>query len=462
MATTTVLSPFFIYAGGLASFAVAFGMGANNVSNAIGTSVGSGAISRRTGLIMAGVCEFLGTILMGGMVTETLKSAIISPEHFIPDQQYFAIGMFSTMVMALIWLLIATHYALPISATQTIIGGIIGFSIVEKKIMDLNHTEIFVIVLSWFLSPVIGALVAAGLYYSVYKFVLEKGECSKFAVPFYYGMTIAVLIGFIIQSNKKVLNIQEDYVLLIIACIFMITFVFVFWKRPVPSYTLPTTISNFKNNEFKEETNMDTEFPHSGELKISSGVLRGPPSPKKIRVRDIPVVKDNPNETPFKFLMIFSAAFVAFAHGSNDVSNAAAPYAAMVEYYRYGEISFHSAIPPAVTIECGVGIVVGLFVLGYKTLETVGEKITKLTFSKGYAAQMSAAATILLASILSLPISTTAILIGSIVGVGLIGDESGNSIDKQVLYNIVSGWFLTVIVGLLGTPVIFLLIKLLL
>jgi len=454
---------FFIYAGGVASFAVAFGMGANNVSNAIGTSVGSGAISRKTGLILAGIFEFLGTILMGGMVTETLKSAIISPEHFSPNQQYFAIGMFSTMVMALIWLFIATHYALPISATQTIIGGILGFSIVEQKLMDLNHTEIFVIILSWFLSPIIGALVAAGLYYSVYKLVLEKGECSKFAVPFYYGMTIAILIGFIIQSKSKALNIPEDYVIMIIACIFMISFVSVYWKRPTSSYTLPTTISNFKNNEFKEETNTDMvkEISHSGELKISSGVLRGPPSPKKIRVRDTPV-KENPNETPFKFLMIFSAAFVAFAHGSNDVSNAAAPYAAIVEYYRYGKISYNSTIPPAVIIECGIGIVVGLFVLGYKTLETVGEKITKLTFSKGYAAQMSAASTILLASILSLPISTTAILIGSIVGVGLIGDESGNAIDKQVLYNIVSGWFLTVIVGLIGTPIIYILIKLLL
>jgi len=243
----------------------------------------------------------------------------------------------------------------------------------------------------------------------------------------------------------------------------MISFVFVFWKRPTISYTLPTTISNFKN-EFKEETNMDVakEISHSGELKISSGVLRGPPSPKKIRIRDIPVKEQNPNETPFKFLMIFSAAFVAFAHGSNDVSNAAAPYAAMVEYYRNGQISFDSSIPSAVIIECGIGIVVGMFVLGYKTLETVGEKITKLTFSKGYAAQMSAASTILLASILSLPISTTAILIGSIVGVGLIGDEHGNAVDKQVLYNIVGGWFLTVIVGLLGTPVIYILIKLLL
>jgi PiT family inorganic phosphate transporter len=340
------------------------------------------------------------------------------------------------MITALIWLLIATHYALPISATQTIIGGIIGFSIVEQKLGDLNHTEIFVIVLSWFLSPVIGGLVAAGLYYSVYKIVLEKGECSKFAVPFYYGMTIAILIGFIIQSNSKKLNIPEDYVILIIASIFVISFVFVFWKRPVSSYTLPTTISNFKNNEFKEETNMDTG-------------------------KDTPV-KESLNETPFKFLMIFSAAFVAFAHGSNDVSNAAAPYAAMVEYYRYGKISDKSAIPSAVIIECGVGIVVGMFVLGYKTLETVGEKITKLTFSKGYAAQMSAASTILLASILSLPISTTAILIGSIVGVGLIGDESGNAVDKIVLFNIISGWFLTVIVGLLGTPVIYIIIKLLL
>jgi PiT family inorganic phosphate transporter len=432
-----VLAPFFIYAGGVASFAVAFGMGANNVSNAIGTSVGSGAISRKTGLILAGICEFLGTVLMGGMVTETLKSAIIAPEHFLPTQQYFAIGMFSTMIMALVWLLIATHYALPISATQTIIGGIIGFSIVELKWMELNHSVIFVIVISWFLSPIIGALVAAGLYYSVYKLVLEKGECSKFAVPFYYGMTIAILVGFIIQSNSKTLNIPEDYVILIIACIFMISFVFVYWKKPTSSYTLPTTIPNFKNNEFKEETNMDI-------------------------AKDIPVKEQNPNETPFKFLMIFSAAFVAFAHGSNDVSNAAAPYAAMVEFYRYGQIRDDSAIPSAVIIECGVGIVVGMFVLGYKTLETVGEKITKLTFSKGYAAQMSAASTILLASILSLPISTTAILIGSIVGVGLIGDESGNAVDKQVLYNIVSGWFLTVIVGLLGTPVIFLLIKLLL
>jgi len=158
--------------------------------------------------------------------------------------------------------------------------------------------------------------------------------------------------------------------------------------------------------------------------------------------------------------MITSAAFVAFAHGSNDVSNAAGPYAAMVELYQTGTISPEGVVPVSVIIGCGVGIVLGLFVLGYKTLETVGEKITKLTFAKGYAAQLSGASTILLASTLSLPISTTAILIGGIVGVGLVGEESGAAIDKIVLFKIISGWVLTVLVGLIGTPLIYSLLKL--
>jgi len=161
--------------------------------------------------------------------------------------------------------------------------------------------------------------------------------------------------------------------------------------------------------------------------------------------------------------MMISAAFVAFAHGSNDVSNAAGPYAAIVEYYQTGKISADGSIPISVIIGCGVGIVLGLFILGYKTLETVGEKITKLTFTKGFAAQLSGATTILFASTLSLPISTTAILIGGIVGVGVVGDESGTGgVDKQVLLKIVSGWVLTVVVGLLGTPLVYVVINLLL
>jgi len=426
-----------VIVGGILSFAVSFGMGANNVSNAIGTSVGSGAISRRTGLILAAIFEFLGTCLLGGKVTDTLKTAIISPVHFYGHQELFAYGMIATMIASVIWLFFATHYGLPISATQTIIGGIIGFAIIEHRMDVLELREISFIVGSWFLSPIIGTLISSSLYYSIYKLVLEKGELNRIIIPIYYSATFTLLLGMIVSSRGAPhLPLNIPFEIIPVISFFIILFV-VWWKRPY-----------LKPNLFSSETN-DAEH--------------GVPPSKKERTRESLPSKDNPNEQPFKFLMVTSAAFMAFAHGSNDVSNAAAPFVPVIEMYRVGYIHCKSSVPLVVLVGCGIGIVLGLFILGYKTLETVGEKITKITFSKGYAAQISAAGTIVVASFWSIPISTTAILIGSIVGVGFIGENGSlnfNAVDKQVLFNIVSGWFWTLIVGVLGTPVFYLVIRL--
>eukprot|EP01124_Arcella_intermedia_P017991 TRINITY_DN2496_c0_g1_i2.p1 TRINITY_DN2496_c0_g1~~TRINITY_DN2496_c0_g1_i2.p1 ORF type:complete len:403 (-),score=72.03 TRINITY_DN2496_c0_g1_i2:8-1216(-) len=398
-------------------------MGANNVSNAIGTSVGSGAVSVRNGLILAAIFEFLGTSLMGGMVTGTLKTAIISPLHFAANPEYFALGMFSTMCTAVVWILLATHYALPISATQTIIGGIVGFAIVENSFQHVNHSALALIVLSWFLSPIVGALFSYALYYTIHKLVLEKGELHKLIIPAYYGATFSILIGFILYSNMKTFNYSLNFVLFCVILLFGVISLFVTYTRTSTSwYGLAT---------------------------------RSAVDPEQLKKADA-----GESELPFKILMVVSAAFVAFAHGSNDVSNAAAPFAAMVEFKNFGEISTSTdRVPYSVILGCGVGIVVGLLALGYKTLATVGEKITKLTYSKGYAAQVCGAFTILLASSLSMPISTTAILIGGIVGAGLVGEEGGKALDKEVLLKIVGGWVVTVLVGLIGTPIIYLVLK---
>jgi len=465
------LPDFFLIAGGVSAFAVAFGMGANNVSNAIGTSVGSGAMSIRVGLILAGIFEFLGTTLMGGMVTATLKSYIISPIHFQDQEELFVLGMFSTMVVALIWILIATHYGLPISATQTIIGGIVGFALVERKFDYLNHRTLATIVISWFLSPVLGAIFSYLLYYSIYRLILEKGECSRFIVPAYYGATFTILIGFTLQSNLVTLGLSYNLLYVCLSVIFLVVSLGTLWLRPTAVLQTPLGIGTYKD-DLDDVENSGRDFETRKEVTLNGSAKmyvrqvanpNGPPSPKKVwKEKSIDPQKEA-NEAPFKFLMMISAAFVAFAHGSNDVSNAAGPYAAIVEYYQNGKISTDGSIPISVIVGCGIGIVLGLFILGYKTLETVGEKITKLTFTKGFAAQLSGATTILFASAMSLPISTTAILIGGIVGVGVVGDDSGTSgVDKQVLLKIVSGWVLTVVVGLLGTPLVYVVIQFLL
>jgi len=450
------------------AFTVAFGMGANNVSRVIGPSVGSAAISLRVGLIVSVIVEFLGTVLMGGMVSGTLKSSIISPIHFEGNMDNFAIGMFATMVTAVVWILVATHYALPISATQTIIGGIVGFAVVDQKYYYLNTQTIGIILLSWFLSPLVGAMLAYAVYYSIYKLALEKGEYSRIVVPAYYGITFTILFGFILHANKHTLALSQNLLVVSLVVIFVVTVLTMSWLRSNGiSHLQSSIVSPGTHKEDPEsiepgrESRKETSLNGTGKNSyVRTPSQSNPPSPKKNHKEKSLETQKESNETPFKFLMVVSAAFVAFAHGSNDVSNAAGPYAAIVELHQTGTILPGGSVPSSVVVGCGVGIVLGLFILGYKTLETVGEKITKLTFTKGYSAQLSGAFTILLASTFSLPISTTAILVGGIVGVGLVGDDSGAAIDKVVLFRIVRGWIVTVLVGLIGTHIIYGLCKL--
>eukprot|EP01125_Pyxidicula_operculata_P002871 TRINITY_DN1271_c0_g2_i4.p1 TRINITY_DN1271_c0_g2~~TRINITY_DN1271_c0_g2_i4.p1 ORF type:complete len:408 (+),score=78.61 TRINITY_DN1271_c0_g2_i4:187-1410(+) len=403
-------------------------------------------MSARNAIILASIFEFFGTVLMGGFVSSTLKSSIVSPVNFSDNPDFFATGMLSTMITSMIWVLIASYFGLPVSTTQTIIGGIVGFGVVEKGFAAINDKVIRDILLSWVISPVVGAIVSCALYFVVRETVFNaklnnnvatngsNNSYTTILLTLYSTLTILILGAFVLISNQDMTN-WGPYTITGVLIVTGIATAF-------GSYWMLTT----KKKQLISAINLDETVPD-----------------KMGYVDDC-----------FKFLMAVTASFVAFAHGSNDVSNSAGPYAAIVEYMLTGSVTSAGSIPFFVIVGGGVGIVIGCAMFGYNVMETVGKKITKLTFVKGYCAQLGAACTVLFASTLSLPISTTAVLVGSVAGIGFMRSEkaiqnkdsvpnpnqpTSNGVDKSMLLKIVLGWILTVFVGFCGTAVTYSIIK---
>ncbi|QEQ95442.1 inorganic phosphate transporter [Neptunomonas concharum] len=401
----------------LFGFFMAWGVGANDVANAMGTSVGSKALTLKQAILIAIFFEFAGAYLAGGAVTATIRKGIIDPALLSGTPELLVFGMMSALLAAGIWLLIATHYGWPVSTTHSIVGAIVGFAAVGISMDAVNWGKVSKIVASWVVSPVTAGFIAFFLFRSVQRLILDTEDPfknSKRYVPMYI-----FLVGFIISMvtfTKGLKHVglhlsfgQSAAISVGVAFITMIIGIFMLRKITVD-----------------EAADRDYHFA----------------SVEKV----------------FGVLMMFTACAMAFAHGSNDVANAVGPLAAVVGVVATGgEVVQKSAMPAWILLLGGAGIVAGLVMYGHKVIATVGNNITELTPSRGFAATLAAATTVVVASGTGLPISTTHTLVGAVLGVGIARGLA--ALNLRVVGTIFVSWIVTLPAGALLAIMFFFMFK---
>ena len=393
-----------------AGFFMAFGIGANDVANAMGTSVGSKAITFTQAIFIAAIFEFLGAYLAGGEVTSTIRKGIVKPDLYVGNENIFIIGMMSTLFAAATWLLVASAKGWPVSTTHSIVGSIVGFVVISLGFEAVSWGKVGNIAASWVVSPVISGTIAFLIFISAKKFILDRRDPAQAAVSIipFYGFFVAVIIGLVTARKglKHVgLPLTDNQVVLV-------TVIFGFVVSLITAILL-----NLKKDKIKEY-----------------GV-----------------------ESAFAVLMIVTASAMAFAHGSNDVANAIGPMSAIISVASEGAIGANAPISPWVLLIGGIGIVFGLATLGGRVIKTVGSKITLLTPSLGFSATMAAASTVVAATYIGFPISTTHTLVGAVIGVGLTKGVS--NLDLGSIGKIVLSWVVTIPAGATLTIIFYYLFK---
>lgn len=378
-------------------FYAAWNIGANDVSNAMGTSVGSKALTLRKAVIIAALFEFCGAVFFGSNVSDTLRQGIINASYFSDHPHVLVNGMLSALLACGIWLHVATYFGMPVSTTHAIVGAIVGFGAIVGGTEAIYWDKVFDIGASWIISPLMGAIFSFAIFSFLRKRIFYSHnplEATKKALPW------------LVSGMLIVLSVVCGQVSLIapfaIICGVGLYLVCRYIKVPVPvaAGTIPF---EQKNSEYFWV------------------------------------------ERIFGFLQIISACLMAFSHGANDVSNAIGPLAAIVSILETGSTTFQTTIPHWILLVGGIGIVVGLATWGWRVIETIGNKITELSPSRGFSAEFGTALTVLIASRLGLPISTTHTLVGAVLGVGLAGGIA--ALNLRVMRDIIFAWIVTIPAG---------------
>ena len=396
---------------------MAWGIGANDVANAMGTSVGSRALSLRQAVVIAAIFEFLGAVLAGGQVTATIRKGIIDPGLLAGNPELLVFGMLASLLAAGVWLMVASYFGWPVSTTHSIVGAIVGFAVVGIGFAAVQWAKVGSIVASWVVSPLLAGTLAYALFRSLQRLIFDAGDpfrAAKRYVPMYI-----FLVGFIIalvtvlKGLKHVgleLTLAQSYGLAAIAGL------------------LAMAIGTILIRRIRLQADADRDFHFTNVERV------------------------------FAVLMVFTACAMAFAHGSNDVANAIGPVAAIVGVVQSGgEVAQKSALPLWVLVVGAVGIIAGLATYGFRVMAVVGERITELTPSRGFAATLAAAATVVVASGTGLPISTTHTLVGAVLGVGMARGIA--AINMRVAQNIFMSWIVTLPAGAILSMAFYFLLK---
>ena len=382
-----------------------WGIGANDVANAMGTSVGSGAITVKQAIIIAAVFEFAGAFIAGGSVTKTIRKGIIDPSAITGSPELPVYGMLASLLAAAIWLMIASYRGWPVSTTHSIVGAIVGFAIAGIGMDAVQWGKIGQIVASWVVSPLLGGVIALVLMMSIRKLILNAE--NPFAKAKTYGPFYVFLVGFVVSLVTLFKGLKHLKLEFSMGESFIIAVVF---------GLIVAAIGRMMINRVKVDEMAEREFHYASVEKA------------------------------FVPMMIFTACAMAFAHGSNDVANGIGPLAAVVSIVQSGgEVGQKASLPIWILILGGAGIVVGLATMGWKVMQTIGTKITELTPTRGYCATLAAATTVVLASKTGLPVSTTHIAVGAVMGVGLA--RGLGALDLRVIGNIVISWVVTLPAG---------------
>ncbi|MBD2773034.1 inorganic phosphate transporter [Iningainema tapete] len=394
----------------LLAFYVAWNLGANDVANAMGTSVGSKAVTLKQALIIAGVLEFTGAVLFGQEVSQTLATQIANPALFVDAPQILVTGMVSVLLAGGLWLQIATSWGLPVSSSHAVVGAIAGFSWVALGLEAIDWFSIGKITLGWIVTPVISGLIAALLYSQIKRWILDQpnqlAQLSEW-IPWLSALLLGVFGVIVLPTltqgittfltEQFGLNLPAHDIPIITGIVAAVGLTFYSWRD--------------LNSQTHKLTNSQTPLPLI--------------------------------ERTFGRYQLLSACFVAFAHGSNDVGNAIAPLAAIAYINSTGRVPLNGiTIPIWILVVGGAGIVGGLAVWGKKVIATIGESIITLQPSSGFCAELATATTILLASRIGLPVSTSHALVGGVVGIGLV--QNAKSLQFKTLQGIGAAWLVTV------------------
>ena len=398
-------------------FYMAWNIGANDVANAMGTSVGSGALTFKRAVILAAILEFAGAFFVGSSVSETVRKGIVDPVLFEGDPQAFVLGMLSALLAAGVWLQIASYFGWPVSTTHSIVGAIVGFGAVGVGVDAVAWSKVFNIVISWIASPIFAGVISFILFRSLQNLIIDTKhpfDNAKKYVPYYM-----FLVGFIVSlvtifKGLKHVGVSFD--------------TFTSYSLSIGVGLLVAIIGTFLIRNIHLDPDENKDFYYASMERV------------------------------FGVLMIITAAAMAFAHGSNDVANAIGPLAAIYSVVDSGGlIGAESALPIWVLLVGGTGIVIGLITYGHKVIATIGTGITQLTPSRGFAATLAAAATVVIASGTGLPVSTTQVLVGAVLGVGLARGMA--ALDTRVINKIFLSWIVTLPAGALMSILFFFALK---
>jgi len=398
-------------------FLMAWGIGANDVANAMGTSVGSKALTIKQAIIIAMIFEFAGAYLAGGEVTSTIRKGIIDASYFVEQPELLVFGMISALLAAGLWLIIASYYGWPVSTTHSIIGAIVGFSAVGVGVDSVSWGKVLGIVGSWVITPLISGIIAYLIFMSSQRLIFNTSDPinnAKRYVPlymFFAGFILSLVT--IIKGLKHVGLHFSTFEAFILAAIVG---------------GVVAGVGKLFINRVKIDPKADRQMHFANVEKI------------------------------FALLMVVTACAMAFAHGSNDVANAIGPLAAIVSIVENdGEITSKATLAWWILPLGAVGIVLGLAIFGKRVMATIGTGITHLTPSRGFAAELAAASTVVLASGTGLPISTTQTLVGAVLGVGMARGIA--ALNLGVVRNIVISWVITLPIGAALSIVFFYILK---
>lgn len=450
---------------------MAWNIGANDISIAMGTSVGSKAITLKKAVFLAAILEFSGAFLMGSHVSSTIQSGIIKPSVFHTDPMIFALGMTGALLAASIWLNVASYLTLPISATQGLIGAVFGFGLSIGGFDALFWKEVFIIGSSWIIAPLFGCFMSYTIFRLLQKkvlFSLNPLESAKKIVPLLVFLSITFFVFCVVFKGQKSVHLHFSFLpalLIALLCGILFTFYTLYHMKK-----LPLSPQLHTQNMPQHAINLEKATKHLQRTKLSShGELYEKTSAllKELQKLTSKVKKEVEYseatseyirvETIFGYLQITSACMVAFAHGANDVANSIGPVAAVTQVVKTKLIPENFTIPIGLLFLGGAGIVIGLATWGWRVIGTIGKKITELTPTRGFSAEIGTALTILIASKLGLPISTTHVLVGAVFGVAMA--KGFNSLNLKILKSILLSWLVTIPTCAILSVLIFFLLK---
>jgi len=412
----------------VAGFFMAWNIGANDVANAMGTSVGSGALTLRQAIFVAGILEFAGAFFFGSHVSETIQKGLIHEQIFAETPFVVVQGMLASLIAAGTWLMIASYYGWPVSTTHTIVGAVVGFGAIVGGIEAVEWRNVAFIASSWILSPLLGGILAYFIFQLLRRQLFYKKDplqAAKKLMPFLVWIFVAILSVILLYNGLRNVHLKLNLASTLAICIGL---------GAVAALITFCLVKNIAS----------TPLPEKG---LSPGLAKAH--------GDLATV-----ENMFSYLQVMSACLMAFAHGANDVANAIGPLSAAVNILQTGTLTASTTVPTWALGLGGVGIVIGLATWGWRVIETVGKKITELTPTRGFAAEFGAATTILLASRLGMPISTTHTLVGAVLGVGMA--RGLEALNLSMIRDIVASWLITIPAGAIPTIAIYTFLQLML